>query len=102
MDTLDTSWRPPMAVNSEQIIGKGPGWLQVLCLIELFPDLTNFFEISFTESFAASRNPIYKSRYLFFFAQMVDVTERVHKKYRISKTISMIFCFPFSLTLRHY
>jgi hypothetical protein len=33
------------AVTSKRMIRKGPGWSYSLCLIEFFPDLTNFLKI---------------------------------------------------------
>jgi hypothetical protein len=37
------------SVSFKWIIGKGPGWLHSLCLIKLFPDLTNCLKIDSAE-----------------------------------------------------
>jgi hypothetical protein len=52
-------------VTSKRMIGKGPGWLHSLRLIEFFPDLFQFFKIVFTESFTST---IYLQVLLFLLA----------------------------------
>jgi hypothetical protein len=51
IETLLRTWslqvlRPYFQTSetSKRMIGKGPSWLHSLCLIEVFPDLTNFLE----------------------------------------------------------